>query len=248
MTTELTEQELSPESIARQLVSEIRADPRVREFVLRELLTEDFLGLPEAFHSLAERMGALEQGQQQLTESVQQLAQSVQRLTEDQQRLTQSLQQLTGSHQRLSGQVGNLRGHSYEQKCSEQIELVMVDHFADIALTDRSTINNLLLQARRDGSLTRQQFDQGRVIDIVGRGTPIGEQVEVQAVVEVSVTINEQDIHNARRRAALLQNLTGVNTRAFCVANALWSDDLDDEADQLGVTLIHYEMPGFDFA
>ncbi len=240
MTTELTEQGMSPESIARQLVSEIRADPRVRELVLRELLTEDFLRLPEAFHSLVERMDALEQGQQRLTESVQQLTQSVQQLTND-------LQRLTGSQQRLSGQVGNLRGHSYEQKCSEQIELVMVDHFADIALANRSDINNLLLQARRDGRLTRQQFDQGRVIDIIARGTPVGDQLAIQAVVEASVTINEQDVHNARRRAVLLQNLTGVNTRAFCVSNAPWSDELDDEAVQLGVTLIHYEMPGFDF-
>lgn len=251
MTTELTEQGLSPESIARRLVSEIRADPRVREFVLRELLTEDFLRLPEEIReyraSTDRRLDALEQGQQRLTESVLALTESVQGLTTDVQRLTADVQRLARGYQRLDGQVGNLRGHSYEQNCSEQIELVMVDHFADIALTDRSTINNLLLQARRDGSLTRQQFDQGRVIDIVGRGTPIGEQVEVQAVVEVSVTINEQDIHNARRRAILLQNLTGDNTRAFCVANALWSDELDDEAGQLGVTLIRYEMPGFDF-
>lgn len=247
MTTELTEQGLSPESIARQLVSEIRADPRVRELVLRELFTEDFLRLPEVFHRQVERLGALEQGQQRLTESVEQLAQSVQQLTEDQQRLTQGLQQLTGSHQRLTGQVGNLRGHSYEEKCSEQIELVMVDHFANIALADRSNINDLLLQGRRDGSLTRHQFDQGRVVDIIARGAPIGEQSEIQAVVEVSVTINEQDVHNARRRAVLLQNLTGANTRAFCVANAPWSDELDDEADQLGVTLIRYDMPGFDF-
>ena len=147
----------------------------------------------------------------------------------------------------LARQIGDMLDELYERKCSEQIELVMVDHFADIALADRPHVNNLLLQARRDGRLTRQQFDQGRVIDIIARGTPIGDQLEIQAVVEVSVTINEQDVHNARRRAILLQDLTGVNTRAFCVANAQWSEDLDDEANQLGVTLIRYEMPGFDF-
>ncbi len=237
MSAELTEQGLSPESIARQLASEIRADPRVRELVLRELLTEDFLRLPEAFHRLVER--------------IDRLADQVNLLAEENREFREStnwrMDALAQGQQRLAGQMGNLRGHSYEEKCSEEIELVMVDLFADIALADRSDINNLLLQARRDGRLTRQQFDQGRVIDIVGRGAPIGEQSEVQAVVEVSVTINEQDIHNARRQAILLQNLTGVNTRAFCVANARWSDELGDEADQLGVTLIQYEMPGFDF-
>ena len=236
MTTELTEQGLSPESVARQLVSEIRADPRVREFVLRELLTEDFLRLPELFHRLVER--------------IDRLADQVNLLAEENREFREStnwrIDALVQGQQRLIGQVGNLRGHSYEQKCSEEIELVMVDHFGDIVLADRSDINNLLLQARRDGRLTRHQFDQGRVIDIIGRGTPLGEQSEVQAVVEVSVTINEQDVHNARRRAILLQDLTGVSARAFCVANAQWSDELEDEADQLGVTLIRYEMPGFD--
>ena len=146
----------------------------------------------------------------------------------------------------LVRQLDGMLDELYEEKCSEQIELVMVDHFVNIVLADRSNINNLLLQARRDGRLTRQQFDQGRVVDIIARGALIDDQSEIQAVVEVSVTINEQDVHNARRRAVLLQNLTGVNTKAFCVANAPWPDELDDEADQLGVTLIRYEMPGFD--
>ncbi len=120
----------------------------------------------------------------------------------------------------LVRQVDDMLNELCERKCSEQIELVLVDHFADIALADRSDINNLLVQARRDGRLTCQQFDQGRVVDIIASGVPIGDQSEIHVVVEVSVTINEQDVHNARRRAVLLQNLTGVNTKTFCVANA----------------------------
>lgn len=98
----------------------------------------------------------------------------------------------------------------------------MVDHFANIALADRSNINNLLLQARRDGRLTRQRFDQSRVADIIARGAPTGDRSEIQTAVEVSATIDDQDLHNARRRAVLMQNLTDVNTKAFRVANAPW--------------------------
>ena len=53
MIAELTEQGLPPESIASRLVVELRSSPQIRELILRELLTEEFLGLPR-------RIGRLE--------------------------------------------------------------------------------------------------------------------------------------------------------------------------------------------
>ena len=293
MTTELTEQGLSPESIARQLVSEIRADPRVRELVLRELLTEDFLRLPEAFQRLVEwldeltkqvnrlaeenlefrestnrRLDGLEQGQQRLADSVQRLdegqqrladsvqrldegqqrlADSVQRLDEGQQRLADSVQRLDEGQQRLSGQVGNLRGGSYETRCTEDIELVLVDYVDKPVLANRDDIRAALVQARRNGVISRAQFDRARMIDIIAAGAELDSGRPILAIVEASITINEYDVSAAQERAAILLDVTGQDTRPFCVANAQWSDALADAAEELGVTLIRYEMSGFDF-
>ena len=257
MATELTTEGLSPESIARQLVSEIRADPRVRELVLRELLTEDFLRLPEAFQRLVERLDeltkqvnllaeenrefrestnrrldSLEQGQQQLADSVQ--------------RLAEGQQQLADSVQRLSGQVGNLRGSSYETRCTEDIELVLVDYVDKPVLANRNDIRAALVQARRNGVISRAQFDRARIIDIIAAGAELDSGRSILAIVEASITINEYDVSAAQERAAILLDVTGQDTRPFCVANAHWSDTLAGTADQLGVTLIRYEMPGFD--
>ncbi len=136
-------------------------------------------------------------------------------------------------------------GESYKAKCARRIRLVLVEHFTNVTLADLSWIDDRLAAARQNGQLTRAQFDQIRVTDIIAQGTLIGSQSELLAVVEVSVTINEQDVRNAQFRAALLENLTGMDTGAFCVANVPWSDALDEMAGALGVTLIHYELPAF---
>ena len=146
----------------------------------------------------------------------------------------------------LQGQVGNLRGQSYEDECRRRIRLVIVDHLRGAFLADLSRIDEHLEQARHNGRITRQEFDQVRVIDIIAQGTPADGQSEILAVVEASVSLNEQDVRNAARRAALIRNLLGEDTAAFCVSHYRWSDALGEFAAALGVTLIHYELPGFD--
>ena len=251
MATELTTEGLSPESIARQLVSEIRVDPRVRELVLRELLTEDFLQLPEAFQRLVERLDELTKQVNLLAEENREFRESTNRrldgLEQGQQRLAEGQQQLADSVQRLSGQVGNLRGGSYETRCAEDIELVLVDYVDKPVLANRNDIRAALVQARRNGVISRAQFDRARIIDIIAAGAELDSGRSILAIVEASITINEYDVSAAQERAAILLDVTGQDTRPFCVANAHWSDTLAGTADQLGVTLIRYEMPGFDF-
>ena len=119
----------------------------------------------------------------------------------------------------------------------------MVDHFADATLVDFDAI---LVPARRSGQLTRQQLDDIRVADIIGPGTLDDSGVPVLAVIETSLSINWQDVCNVPLRANMIQELTGRTATAFCVAHYRWSDDLANIAASLGVTLIHYELPGFD--
>ena len=53
MTTEVTDSDIAPDSIAERLITEIQADPRVRQLVLRALLTDDFLRVPARLEQLA---------------------------------------------------------------------------------------------------------------------------------------------------------------------------------------------------
>ena len=134
----------------------------------------------------------------------------------------------------------------YARKCARRIRLVMVDHFVNATLADLDAIDDLTASARRSGQLTRQQFDDVRVEDIIAQGTPAAGDAAILAVIESSISISQQDVRNARRRAGMIQELTGRAAAAFCVSHYRWSDDLAGIAAALGVTLIHYDLPGFD--
>ena len=140
-----------------------------------------------------------------------------------------------------------LLSESYRAKCESRIQLVLVDHFADAELVD---FDSILIHARRSGQLTRQQFDDVRVVDIVAQGTSdaaVAGASTILAVIQTALSLTQQDVRNARRRAGMIQDLTGRTTAAFGVACHCWSDDLADIAAGLGVTLIHFNLPGFDY-
>ena len=98
---------------------------------------------------------------------------------------------------------------SYARKCARRIGLVMVDHFADATLVDFDAI---LVPARRSGQLTRQQLDNIRVADIIAPGTPDDSDVPVLAVIESPLSLNQQDVRNALRRANTMNRIS-INAR-----------------------------------
>ena len=243
MIAELTEQGLPPESIASRLVGELRAAPQIRELILRELLTDEFLGLPRRIERLET---AVLEFRSDVNARMGQLENSVSELRTDSNARMDGMQ---GEIRTLQGQMGNLRGESYEAQCASRIGLILIDYLDDVALADLGAIDASLIQARRSGQLTRQQLNDIRVADIIAQGTPLDSDADdaaILAVIETSLSLNRQDVRNAHRRAGMIQELTGRAAAAFCVAHYRWSDDLADIAAGLGVTLIHYELPGFD--
>ena len=243
MITELTEQGLPEESIARLLVTELRAAPQLREMVLRELLTEDFLALPQRMDRLETTVGEF---RAEVNARMDNMQGDINVMQGDINVVQGDINVVQGDVNVLKGQVGNLRGESYEDKCRESIDLVLVDYVDRPALADRAPIHAALIQARRSGTISRVQYDRARVVDIIATGADLSDNRPMLAVVEASVTINEYDVNAAHERAAILQGITGQETRPFCVANVPWSDALADTARNLGVTLIRYELPHFD--
>ena len=270
MIPELTEQGFPPESIARMLVNELRAAPQLRELVLRELLTEDFLGLPRRVEQLeatvaelrdevttrmdgfsarmdgfSARMDGFSTRMDGMQNDITELRRDTTELRSDMTELRRDTTDLRRDMNLLTGRVGNMLGESYETRCSEDIELVLVDYVDKPILHDRDDIRVALVQARRNGVISRVQFDRVRVADIIADGVDLDSGQPILVVMEASITINESDVNAAHERAALLRVVVGGDTRPFCVANVQWSDDLAKTAGQLGVTLIHYELPNF---
>ena len=134
--------------------------------------------------------------------------------------------------------VGELVSESYTRRCAERIDAVMIDHFDFAVLADRTSINRQLIQARHGRLLTREEYEGGRNVDIIAQEQTEGDAPSRYAVVEVSVTFNEEDLRNAAGRAVIIARITGVPTTAFLVTRNTWPVRVDAIATRLGVTII----------
>jgi uncharacterized protein YoxC len=158
------------------------------------------------------------------------------------QRIDESAESLV---RRMEGSLGRFRGETYEKRCAEKIDAILVDHFGHAEVVDRAAINRQLAQARQDGVLSRQEYLDGRNADIIAHDTLADGTEQLWAVVEVSITFNRNDLENAARRAAIIAHVFGVQTEAFVATNGPWQDEVNSIAKQLGVTIIRNEDPAY---
>ena len=135
-------------------------------------------------------------------------------------------------------QLDELVGEAYERRCAEQIDAALIDHFDFAALADRTSINRQLVQARRSGLLTREEYEGGRNVDIIAQEQVEGETPSRLAAIEVSVTFNEDDLENAAERAATIARITGVPTGAFLITRNAWPETVAAMAERSGVTIV----------
>ena len=249
MTTIAPELNLPPDHPLRQILDTIAAHPEVREPVLRVLLTEDLLALPEQVRELrADFTEFKEETREQfrtvnerLDENTRRLDENTRRLDENTRRLDENID-LTRS---LRGSVGALRGESYEDLCRQEIEAILDGWLERAVLADRDQINNLLGEHRHRGLISRQDFLEGLRPDIIARAKSDTSENLLLAVMEVSITFNRDDLATAARRARIISEATGVPAQAFVVTHHPWPADVNDVARQLDVTIIRHEAPQY---
>ena len=228
----ISELDLPDDELLRRIVTAVAAHPEVREPLLRVLLTDELLNLPTEVKELREEM---REGFRAVNARIDETNAS---MREQFQAVNELIDENTRSIRTLTGQMGELRGEAYERRCAEQIDAVLYDHFDFAVLADRTAINLQLVQARRNGLLTRPEYEGGRNVDIIAQEQAEGETPRRLAVIEVSVSFNEDDLKNAAERADIVARVTGLSTRAFLLTRNAWPETVAAVAAQLGVIII----------
>ena len=293
MTTLAPELNLPPEHPLRQILDTIAAHPEVREPVLRILLTERLLALPEQVDTLTGRVDTLQESfedfreetreqfravneridetnrsmreqfqavnerieesarvvnERDVNERIEESARVVnERIDESARVVNERIDESAGTVvRRMEGSLGRFRGESYEKKCAEKIDMILVDHFAYAVEADRTAIIDRLAQARHNGSISREEYLDGRNVDIIAQEKPGFNDTENHlAVVEVSITFNRGDLETAARRAKVIERVFGLRTDAFVATNSSWPDEVNEMAQQVGVTIIRHDEPTY---
>lgn len=266
-----TEIDLPADHLLRQLIDAIAAHPEVRQPLLRVLLTEDFLALPEKVDALEGKVDALQESFDDFREETRAEFRAVREETREQFRAARAETQeqfrgVQGQFQgvqeqfrevhnrvdenkrillRLEGQVGELRGKSYEEACRDKIGAILDGFLDGPVLADRDALKDLLLQARRRDEISRYEYLQALSVDIVAREVDDEKQTGRLAVVEVSVSFNRDDLETAARRAEIIGRVAGVRTDAFVATHQGWPDEVNAIARQLGVNIVRHEEPSF---
>ncbi len=242
MTTIAPELNLPPDHPLRQILDTIAAHPEVREPVLRILLTEDLLALPEQVRELRADLNEFkEETREQFQQVNARIDETNRQLGETNRQLRESIR----SARRTEGHVGRLRGNSYEDVCRYEIFGVMDGWLEKPMVADREPIIERLREARHAGLITRNEYLDALRPDIIARAGDDEDYTGLIAVAEASVTCNRRDLETAARRAELIARVAGVTAGAFVVTNHQWPDALDEAARELGVTLILHEVPDF---
>ena len=229
-----------------------------RAAVARQLLTEDFLTLPRrvdklqgefeefreetraGFRAVNDRIDATNAEVRTLSGQLDATNEEVHSLSSEVRTLGQRMDENTRTIRRLDGHVGRLIGNAYEDKCRYNIGVILDGWLDGPVVADRAPINTKLLDARRNGAISREEYEDGLNPDIIARGVEDTDQIAFLAIVEVSVTFNQDDLETAARRAAVIAKVTGTGTAAFMATHFDWPDEVNAVAHTLGVTIIRF--------
>ena len=261
------EVDLPADHLLRQIMEALEAHPEVRQPLLRVLLTEDFLALPEqmkevisrqdqlqgefedfraetraGFQAVNDRIDDLDRNTQEQFQAVNDRFDEVIRSMQEQfQEVNDRLNENIDMTRRLWGHSGRLRGASYEELCRDRIGVILDGWLDGPVVADRERIKSFLLQARRRNEISRYEYDEGLSPDIIARECDDDDHAGRLAIVEASITFNRDDIEKAARRAAIISRVAGVPTDAFLATHHEWPPEIDAIARQLGVGVIRYE-------
>lgn len=165
------------------LIEAISNDPLLRERVVKALLHEDFLALPGIVARLGDR---------------------IEQLTERMDAQTLRMDELIRVVNKLVGQVGNLEGWRFESK--------YVDHLATHLFRRYRNVRPIVLgnltvlgQAVDDGRINDQEWEDIGLLDAAAHGRPKGGGEEIVIVMELSKTVDVNDVERVARRADIIR-------------------------------------------
>ena len=112
----------------------------------------------------------------------------------------------------MSGQLSNLIGSDYERKAArlasrrlrQQLGVSQAEILRAITVPDRMDLTYLLDQAVESGAVSAEEAEDLELTDLALRGTR-EDGTTVHVVIEVSITVQDEDVRRAARRAAVLK-------------------------------------------
>ncbi len=224
-------------------------NPQWREAVRSRILGEELLQLPVRFNAFVERVeGFIERFTAFMERTEEFMVQS----KEFMERTSEILEEQRAINQRteqrlnvLEGNVGNLQGAQYERsvrtKALARSQNVLGFIAPYMALNQDGmtapSLNNAVAQAIRSGTVTLDGSSDLFEADII-----VSAEDNRHAVLEVSLTLDDEDIDRAKSRASIMAAVTGGTVTPAVIASRV-SEAQREYADAEGVIVFVIPYP-----
>ena len=171
-------------------IEAIQQDPLLRDRVAKAILHEDFLALPGIVARLGER--------------IEQLAVRMEALTERMDAQTLRMDELIRVTTNLAGRTGNLEGWRFEAEYRDRLASHLARRYRGVRPL---VLGNMpaLIKALDDGRIGEQEWDDVIRLDASAEGRPRGGGDEMVIVMELSRTVDINDVERVARRADIIR-------------------------------------------
>ena len=222
------------------LLRAARQNPEFRAAFQRELLTDALLSLPARFDKYTE---ATDTKLDALTDSVKTLTDAVTRLTERLDAYTESTNRRLN---RMENDIGDLKGIGLESKLYNRGVSLMAMHVGmydgrrvRVAEADDNSaeFNGTIYAARREGRITKDQYDRILATDMIIAGTDESDNL-IYTVIEASCSLAAEDISKVCSTVALIRRLLPEAEVKPVLYYVTPNEILEGEATDQGVTLV----------
>ena len=193
------------------LVRILEEKPEWRAALRRQVLTDELLALPEQVASLR---AETEQRFQELAAQVSALVEAQRRtdgqiseLIEAQKRTDGQIVELTQVVRTLVDDVGELKGDALENRYRNRVFAYFGRLLRRAHVLSPDELTSLLEEAVDSGALSEAEADEVALVDLVVRGRRREDGTQVYLAVEVSWSVNLNDVERAIRRANLLAKI-----------------------------------------
>lgn len=197
------------------------------------VLGEEMLAIPS-------HMDRVEAALDRLTERVDALTVRLDRLTERVDQLTVSVQAIAPRMDRMDGRMGNIEGELLETRFDRNMPQWILDY---VQRPVRIYVDDLeaIAAAVAKGLLSHDERRDISMLDSMVRGFDTGDGEETVLAVELSATINAEDVERADSRRMLLKT-AGVRARALVCGYGI-TQAAESMADDRGVLVTLRRRP-----
>lgn len=178
-------------------IEALQQDPRLRDRVVKAILHDDFLTLPGIVARLGDRIEQLVVRMDALTSRMDDL---VARMDAQTTRMDELITVTTN----LVGRTGNLEGRRFESEYRERLASHLARRYRGVRPL---VLGNMpaLIAALDDGRIGEQEWDDVIRLDATAEGRPKGGGDEMVIVLELSKTVDINDVERVARRADIIR-------------------------------------------